>query len=91
MSNRSDNGFIIYPVYFDKTVSKNFGRRLNKKYCTEKPTVNQLSKAAKAAGIHHSLESEKAHSAQPWKKDGRLIVAKKGSKQEILYKISKFL
>ena len=91
MSNRSDDRCIIYPVYFDKSVSKKFGRRLNKKFCIEKPTVTQLSKAAKAAGIHHTLESEKAHPTQPWKKDGRILVAKKGPKQEILHTLSKFL
>jgi signal recognition particle subunit SEC65 len=91
MSYRSDDTFIIYPIYFDKLVSRSTGRRIKKKYCVEKPTVTQLSKAAKAAGLNTIVESEKAHPTRPWKKEGRILVGKKGSKQEALYQLSKFL
>jgi signal recognition particle subunit SRP19 len=91
MSYRADDKFIIYPLYFDKSISRNFGRRLPKKYCVEKPTITQLSKAANAAGLDPSIEKDKAHPARQWKKEGRILVKKKGSKQEILFQLSKFL
>lgn len=91
MSYRDDDKFIIYPIYFDKLVPKNLGRRMPKKYCTEKPTLTDLLKAAKAAGLNPSIEKEKAHPSRQWKKEGRILVDKKGSKQEVLYQISKFL
>lgn len=91
MGYRDDDKFIIYPLYFDKLVTRNIGRRLPKKYCVEKPTVTDLSKAAKAAGLNPTIEKEKAHPAHQWKKEGRILVDKKGTKQEVLYKISKFL
>lgn len=91
MGYRADNKFIIYPIYFDKLISKNFGRRMPKKYCVEKPTVTQLSKAAKAAGLNPIVEKKAAHPARQWKKEGRILVDKKRSKREILYQISKFL
>ncbi|MBS3748394.1 MAG: signal recognition particle protein Srp19 [Candidatus Thermoplasmatota archaeon] len=91
MSYRSDNKFVIYPLYFDKMVSRNIGRRLPKKQCLEKPTITELSKAAKAAGLSPSLEKGKSHPARPWKKEGRILVDKKGSKQEILHQLTRFL
>jgi len=91
MGYRADDKFIVYPIYFDKLVSRSFGRRMPKKYCIEKPTVTDLSKAAKAAGLNPSIEKETTHPARQWKKEGRILVDKKGSKQEVLYKISKFL
>jgi signal recognition particle subunit SRP19 len=91
MSYRADDKFIIYPIYFDKLATKNDGRRISLKRCIEKPTVTDLSKAAKAAGLNPSVENEKAHPSRHWKKEGRILVDKKGSKQELLHQISKFL
>lgn len=91
MSYRADDRFVIYPIYFDKLVSRNLGRRLPKKYCIEKPNISNISKAAKAAGLNPTVENDKAHPARPWKKDGRLLVDKKGSKQELLKQITRFL
>jgi signal recognition particle subunit SEC65 len=91
MGYRADDKFVIYPLYFDKAVSRNFGRRMPKKYCIEKPTVTHLSKAAKAAGLNPSVEKKAAHPSRHWKKEGRILVDKDGTKQEILYQLSKFL
>ncbi len=91
MGYREDDKFIIYPLYFDKLATKNDGRRIPKKYCIEKPTVADLSKAAKAAGLNPLIENEKAHPLRHWRKEGRILVDKKGSKQELLHQISKFL
>lgn len=91
MGYRSDDRFIVYPIYFDKLVSRSIGRRIPKKYCKEKPSIADISKAAKAAGLNPTIEKEKAHPSRHWKKEGRIIIAKKGSKQELLYQISRFL
>lgn len=91
MGYRSDDKFVIYPIYFDKMVSRNNGRRLPRKHCIEKPTVTELSKAAKAAGLNPAVEKEKSHPSRPWKNEGRVLVDKKGSKQEILHQLTRFL
>lgn len=91
MVSREDNKFVIYPIYFDKTISKSSGRKICLKNAVEKPNIEDIAKAAKSLGLNPILEKEPAHPLHPWKKEGRILVDKKYSKNRILISISKFL
>ncbi len=91
MGFRSDDKFIIYPLYFDKSCSRSMGRRVPKKDAVDKPTVESLSKAAKSLGLHPVLEKDVAHPSVHWKQHGRLLVDKTKSKETILKQIAKRL
>jgi len=88
MGYRSDDQFIVYPIYFDKQVSRKDGRRLSLKHSIDKPSVDQIAKAAKSLGLQPVIEKERMHSSRPWKKEGRVLVKKTKSKQTLLHQIS---
>lgn len=88
MVSRADNKIILYPLYFDSSVSRLHGRRLPKKYAVEKPTSEAIAKAAKSLGLNPVWEKESVHPSTPWKKEGRVLVDKKGPKTKLLIQIS---
>ena len=69
-------------------MSRQQGRRVAKKNAIEKPNIESLAKAAKSLGLHPILEKNSAHPSAHWKRNGRLLVDKKDSKNNILNKIS---
>jgi len=91
MVSRGENKFVIYPIYFDKTISKLSGRKVSLKNAVEKPIIDDIAKAAKSLGLNPVIEKDSTHPSHPWRKEGRILVDKKGSKSKILVNISKFL
>ena len=91
MVSRDDERFVIWPIYFNKSISRLAGRRVSKKIAAEKYSIEDIAKVAKALGLNPVLEKDVAHPSCSWKKDGRIIVDKKGSKSKILAQISKQL
>ena len=88
MVSRGEDKYVIYPIYFDKSVSRIDGRKVAKKYAVEKPSIENISKAAKSLGLNPVLEKDSAHSSRHWKKEGRILVDKKSSKSKLLVQIA---
>jgi len=88
MVSKGEDKYVIYPIYFDKSVSRINGRRVAKKHAIEKPSLENVSKAAKSLGLNPVLEKDSAHSSRNWKKEGRILVDKKSSKSKLLLQIS---
>lgn len=91
MVSRGEDKYVIYPIYFDKSVSRLSGRRVSRKNAVDKPDLENISKAAKSLGLNPVLEKEVAYSSRNWKKEGRVLVDKKDSKSNILVQIAKRL
>ncbi len=87
MVSKDDKKIVLWPVYFDKTITRKNGRRLPKKYCVEKPTSEALVKAAQSLGLHPVFEKTASHPKTGYKHDGRVLVDKKSSKQKLLVQI----
>jgi signal recognition particle subunit SRP19 len=88
MVSRDDTTYVIYPVYFDKSVSRLNGRRISLKHAVEKPTVETIAKAAKSLGITTTIQKDAVYSSTPYKKDGRLLIEKKGPKTKLLLQLA---
>ena len=88
MVSRDEDKYVVWPVYFDKSVSKLGGRKVPKKHAVEKPYLENIAKAAKSLGLHPVLEKNCAYPSKHWKKEGRLLVDKKGSKSKMLVQIA---
>jgi len=88
MVSRDEDKYVIWPVYFDKNISRLSGRKISKKHAVEKPSIEDISKAAKSLGLNPVLEKDVAYPSRPWKKDGRILVDKKGSKSKLLVQIA---
>ncbi len=91
MVSRGEEKFVIYPIYFDKTISRLKGRRVPIKYAVEKPSIDNILKATKSIGLNPIIEKETSHSSRPWRQEGRILVDKKDSKNKLLIQIAKVL
>jgi signal recognition particle subunit SRP19 len=88
MVSRDENKYVIYPLYFDRSVSRLNGRKVALKHAVEKPSSENIAKAAKSLGLAPLLEKDAAHPSTPWKKEGRILVEKKGQKTKLLLQLS---
>ena len=88
MVSRREDKYVVWPVYFDKSLSKLEGRKVPKKNAVDKPSVDDIAKAAKSLGLNPVLEKNVAHPSRHWKKEGRVLVDKKDSKSKLLMKIA---
>ena len=88
MPSRDDDTYIIWPLYFDKTLTRKQGRKVAKKFAVDKPQIDVLMKAAQSLGLHPILEKSASHPSRPFLKEGRLLVNKKTSKIEMLKQIA---
>lgn len=88
MVSKNENKYVIYPLYFDRSISRLQGRKVAKKYAVEKPTLETIVKAAQTLKLNPSIEKERMHSSIPWKKEGRILIEKKGPKTKLLIQIA---
>ncbi len=91
MVSRGEEKYVVYPIYFDKTVSRLSGRRIPSKYAVEKPSIDDILKAAKSLGLNPILEKETFHSSRPYRQEGRILIDQKDSKNKLLIQIAKVL
>ncbi|MEM1513726.1 MAG: signal recognition particle subunit SRP19/SEC65 family protein [Candidatus Thermoplasmatota archaeon] len=78
--------WIIWPSYFDFDLSRKEGRKVKKSIAIKNPNIDEIFQIAKKLGLN-PLKEEKSHPKRWWKKEGRIIVDKKGKKVEIIRKI----
>jgi signal recognition particle subunit SRP19 len=88
MVSRGEEKYIIWPIYFDKSVSRLSGRKVSKKYAVEKPSIENIAKAAKSLGLNPVLEKNCSYPSKHWKKEGRVIIDKKGKKAKLLVQMA---
>jgi signal recognition particle subunit SRP19 len=81
---------ILYPCYFDQMRRRSEGRRVPKAAAVPDPRLADLERAAKKLGLDFRTET-KPHPAQWVKKEGRLVVTWKGSKEDLLNKMARKL
>jgi signal recognition particle subunit SRP19 len=79
---------VIYPLYFDSAISRLKGRKVAKKYAVEKPVLENIAKAAQSLKLNTIIEKNGIHSSTPWKKEGRILVEKKGPKTKLLIQLA---
>ena len=91
MGYRQDDKYIIYPLYFDSSISRKDGRRIPIKLSVEKPLISEISVAAKNLGFQPILENDCSHPKKSWKNEGRILVDKEDSKQSMILQIAKSL
>ena len=88
MVSKDEDKYVVWPIYFDKSLSRINGRKVSKKHAIEKPNIEAIAKAAKSLGLNPVLEKDCAHPSRRWKKEGRVLVDKKDSKSKLLLQIS---
>jgi len=69
----------IYPIYFDKSRSRQEGRRVGTEGAVENPLAREISAACAQLGLETLLEPDKLH-PKDWSNPGRVKVRVKGSR-----------
>ncbi len=83
---------VIWLDYFNKTLPRNKGRRLEKNNCIFDPSLKELIDATKAAGFEISESDDKVRfPKRPYVRSGYVVLPKVSSKTKILNKISEKL
>ena len=88
MVSRGEDKYVVWPIYFDKSVSRLSGRKISEKNAVDKPSIEAISKAAKSLGLNPILEKNSSYPSKHWKKEGRILIDKKDSKNKLLIKIA---
>ena len=88
MVSKDEEKYVVWPIYFDKSLSRLNGRKVAKKYAVDKPTSEGIAKAARSLGLNPVLEKDIAHPSRHRKKEGRVLIDKKDSKSKLLKQIA---
>ena len=81
---------ILWPEYFDSTISRKYGRKVPKELAVPRPTQKELLEVATSLG----LKAEPLEGSYPrtwWVKEGPILVEKRGSKRSVMLEIAKAL
>ena len=80
---------VIWLDYFNKTLSRQKGRRLPKEKCIFDPSLNELVESAKAAGLEPTGSDDQVRfPKRPFVRSGYIMLEKNLAKTKILDKIS---
>lgn len=89
MVSKGDDNVVLWPRYFDRSVSRAAGRRVPKDMAVKRPDAAWVVSAAKKAGFKPELEAKARHPAMPWKTMGRVLIKAKGDKEAVIRKVAK--
>ena len=80
---------VVWLDYFNKTLSRQKGRRLPKEKCIFDPSLNELIESAKAAGLEPTETDDQVRfPKRPFVRSGYIMLEKKLPKTKVLDKIS---
>jgi len=83
---------VIWLDYFNKTLSRSKGRKLEKEKCIFDPSLKELTEAAQAVGFVITESDDKVRfPRRPYVRSGYIVLPKGSSKTNILNKISEKL
>ena len=83
---------VVWLDYFNKTLTRAKGRKLEKEKCIFDPSLKELIDATKAAGLEVTESDEKVRfPRRPYVRSGYVVVPKGSPKTKILNKISEKL
>ena len=88
MVSRGEVKYVVWPIYFDKSVSRLAGRKVSRKQAVEKPNIDDIAKAAKSLKLNPVIEKDCFHPSRNWKKEGRVLIDKKDLKSKLLRQIA---
>ncbi len=88
MVSRGGDRFVLWPRYFNRKLSRAQGRRVPLNLAVKDPDAAWIESAAKRSGLDPNLEEDARDPMVPWRKSGRVLVAKKGSKEQVIKRVA---
>ncbi|MHA1953736.1 MAG: signal recognition particle subunit SRP19/SEC65 family protein [Candidatus Heimdallarchaeaceae archaeon] len=82
--------FVLYPEYFNKSLTRKQGRILPKNKAVENCTLSKIVYACKHLELDFEVEKDKKYSKSWWASDGRVIVNPEGidSKTDLIRRVA---
>lgn len=65
---------VLYPAYFDATLSRSDGRRVPEDLAVEAPEVDEVAKAVQQVGYDAVIERDRHYSRESHLERGRVLV-----------------
>ena len=88
MVSKGSDRFVLWPAYFDRERSREQGRRVPESLAVKGPDAPWIENAARKLGLEPAVEEKAVHPSIPYEKVGRVLVAKKGSKEQVLRQVA---
>jgi signal recognition particle subunit SEC65 len=87
-----DEGFqVLWPMYFDKGLTRGQGRRVGRAQAVNTPRVEDIAKAVRGLKLKYRVEQDAAHPACTWKPSGRVVVSSDIEKSKLIKWVAKRL
>ena len=86
-----DKAWVLWPEYFDSTLTRASGRKVKKELSVASPTVDMLSKALMRLDIEFKVEADKSYPGDWYAKRGRVLVERSLPKSQLLVKVGELL
>lgn len=90
MVTRTDEQYVLYPVYFDSDEPRKL-RRVPEELAVGSPTAEEVAKAAAKLRLKPVLEKGKHHPSRWLEGEGRVLVPARGSKAVLVRQIAEEL
>lgn len=87
MVSKRDEKLVLWPLYFDKNTPRPW-RRVALDVASDKPTAEEVAKAAQALRLRPVIEKGVAHPSRWYERAGRVLVDIRGSKSVLLRQIA---
>lgn len=88
---KGDNKIVLWPEYFDNSLTKNRGRRVPTKLASTSPTVEDIARAAKRLKLNPKIERSKSYPSRWWKQSGRVLVRSSEPKTKIIRRVAQVM
>jgi signal recognition particle subunit SRP19 len=86
---RKQQKMVLWPSYIDSSKTRREGRRVAKGAAVSNPALSELLSAAAKLKMKPEAETGAAHPACSWKKTGRIVLQKRGTKAQTVAMIAK--
>jgi signal recognition particle subunit SRP19 len=81
---KSKGKLILWPIYFDISVSLKDGRRVPKNLAIRSPRIDDIVKATIAAGLNCEPILTTTHPRYSWQTTGCILINSKDSKSQVI-------
>lgn len=91
MVGRDEGKLVIWPHYFDRSLSRAKGRRIPMDLAVENPRAGSIAQAARTLGLKAELDESARPPSRWFASKGRVLVPKTAKKEELLKQIARRL
>lgn len=91
MVSKGSDRVVLWPAYFDRSLSRAQGRRVSASLAVKEPDAKWVEAAARKAGFDADLDEKANHPSLPYDRPGRVLVKKAGPKESLVAGVAKHM